>query len=215
MQKKLYIDRITLLILSAVRKAAVGLHRMSRGKLYPNDITITLLILHLPVAYLIAVNHLVWAGTLLVLLAVFDSLDGELARVQKRVTDVGGLLDAVSDRIKELLVYAGLIYYFAVSGQPPLVMLVTVIACGASLITPFVKAKGEAIIATYGHELAYDRLSRMFQDGLVPYAVRVVLLSIGLIAGKEIIPWVVTGLAIIGILMIIERLRSITRGIRK
>jgi len=215
MRTNRYIDRLTFVVRSAVRRAAVGLHRLSHGKLYPNDITLSLLVLHLPVAYLIAVNHLVWAGVLLVILALFDSLDGELARVQKRVTDIGGLLDAVSDRIKELLVYAGLIYYFAVSEQPPIVMLVTVVACGASLITPFVKAKGEAIITTYGHELAYDRLSRMFQDGLVPYAVRVVLLSIGLIAGKAVIPWVTAGFAVVGIVMIIERLVSITKGIRK
>lgn len=215
MRSKDYTDRATLLIRGAVRTAATGLHRLSRGKLYPNDITIMLLLLHIPVAYLIAVNHLVWAGILLVILAIFDSLDGELARVQKRVTDIGGLLDAVSDRIKELLVYAGLIYYFAVSHQSPVVMLITVIACGASLITPFVKAKGEAIITTYGHELAYDRLSRMFQEGLVPYVVRILLLSAGLIAGKTVIPWVIIGLAVVGVVMVVERLASIAKDIRR
>jgi len=197
-----------------VRVLATGLNRLTKGHLRPNDVTIALLLLHLPIAYLIAVDHLVWAGVLLVVLGLFDTLDGELARLQKRVTDVGGLLDSVSDRVKELLVYSGLVYYFSVTHQPAIVLLVTMVACGASLITPFVKAKGEAIISTYGHELSYDRLSRIFQEGLLPYAFRIALLSVGLIAGREVIPWVTATIAVLGIVMIIERLSSIAKGIR-
>lgn len=207
-------DQTSYFVRRGVRSVATGLHVISRGHLRPNDITIFLLAAHFPVAYLIANNHLVWAGVLLIVLAIFDSLDGELARLQKRVTDIGGLLDAVSDRVKELLVYSGLIYYFAVSHASPLVLLVTMIACGASLITPYVKAKGEAIITTYGHELSYDRLNRMFREGIVPYFVRIVLLSAGLIAGKSVIPVAVGVLAVIGILMLVERMISIARDIR-
>jgi phosphatidylglycerophosphate synthase len=177
-------------------------------------VTIALLVMHIPVAYLVAVDHLTWAGALLILLGLFDTLDGELARLQKRVTDIGGLLDTVSDRIKELLVYSGLVYYFAATDQPAIILLVTIIACGASLITPFVKAKGEAIISTYGHELSYDRLSRIFQEGLLPYAFRIALLSVGLIAGREVIPWVTSAIAILGVVMVIERLSSIAKGMR-
>lgn len=214
MRAKNLTDQLTYIVRRGVRSVAAGLHAVTRGRLRPNDITIFLLVAHLPVAYLIANNHLVWAGSLLVLLAVFDSLDGELARLQKRVTDIGGLLDAVSDRLKELFVYTGIIYYFAVSHASPLILLVTMIACGASLITPYVKAKGEAIITTYGHELSYDRLNRMFREGIVPYFVRVVVLSIGLIAGKGVIPAVVLLLAVIGVLMLIERMIAIVRDIR-
>lgn len=208
------IDGLELLIRRAVRVVAHGLNHISKGHIRPNDVTIMLLVLHLPIAYLIAVNHLTWAGVLLIILGLLDTLDGELARLQKRVTDVGGLLDTVSDRLKELLVYSGLAYYFASNNQPPILLLVTIVACGASLITPFIKAKGEAIIATYGHELSYDRLSRMFQEGLLPYAFRIALLSIGLIAGREVISWVIILMAVLGILMVMERLSSIAKGIR-
>ncbi len=208
------IDTLEKIVRRAVRSIAVVINHVSRGHIRPNDITVASLVMHLPIAYLIATNHLVWAGILLIIFGLFDTLDGELARLQKRVSDVGGLLDTVTDRVKELLLYCGLLYLFAVTDQPIALLLVTLVACGASLITPFVKAKGEAIIATYGHELSYDRLNRMFKGGILPYAVRIALVAAGLLAGFPALSWVVVAIAVLATFTMLERLVSIIRSIR-
>lgn len=201
-------------IRAGVRQVARGIHALSKGRIRPNDITIAGLFMHIPIAALIALDHLYWAAGLLVVFGLFDTLDGELARLQKRVSDIGGFLDTVSDRVKELLLYAGLIYLFAQNSQPPALLLMTVLACGASLITPFVKAKGEAIIATYGHELSYDKLNRMFGGGILPYEVRIISIIVGLLLGIQFLPWIVTGIAVLATLTMVERLLAILRSIR-
>jgi phosphatidylglycerophosphate synthase len=192
-----------------IHNLAKALNVITKGKLAPNVVTLTLLSLHLPIAALILANHLVWAGIALATLGLLDTIDGELARIQRRVTDIGGLLDAVSDRIKELVIYGALIYLFASRLESPLLILVTFVACGTSLITPYIKAKGEMIITTYGHELAYDRLSRIFRVGAISYGLRIGLLSVGLVIGHAALHWVLLGIATYGILKLLERLFAI------
>jgi len=207
-------DIIEKLLRKLTRVAAKGLNWLSRGYVHPNDITIFVLVMHLPIAVLIATNHMLWAAAVLIIFSLLDTLDGELARLQKKVSDVGGLLDAVSMRMKELFIYSGLIYLLSTTNQSPYFLLATMVACGAALITPFINTKGEAIIATYGHELSYDRLSRMFGRGLVPYEVRIVAIIIGLILGMHILLWVMVGLAVLTTFTMLERLVSIIRGMR-
>ena len=57
--------------------------------------------LYAAAALLIAVNR------------IFDGLDGALARAEKRVSDLGGFLDIVTD----FIFYAGIVFFFA-AGQP-------------------------------------------------------------------------------------------------
>lgn len=199
---------------AAVRQVARAINFVSHGRVRPNDITLIGLFMHIPIAALIASDHLYWAADLLVVFGLFDTLDGELARLQNRVSDIGGFLDTVSDRVKELLLYAGIIYLFAVNGEPAVVLLMTMLACGTSLITPFVKAKGEAIIATYGHELSYDKLNRMFGGGILPYEVRIISIIMGLVLGIAYLPWIIVIIAVLATLTMVERLMTIVRSIR-
>lgn len=196
------------------RTVAIGLHRLSRGHIHPNDVTITVLFMHVSVALLIAADHLMWAAGLLIVLSLFDTLDGELARLQNKVSDVGGLLDAVSTRMKELITYSGILYLFSSANLPAYFLLAAMVACGSSLIIPFINAKGEAIIATYGHELSYNRLSRMFTKGLLPYEVRVLIVIIGLLLGIYVLQWAMVGIAVLATFTMAQSLVSIIRGMR-
>ncbi len=198
----------------AMHLLAVGLHKISRGYIHPNDVTIAALVMHVPIALLIATDHLVWAALLLVVFGLFDTLDGEMARLQGKVSDRGGFLDTVTDRIKELILYCGILYLFAVTDQEPWVLLATIVACGASLITPFVKAKGEAIIATYGHEFSYDKLNRILKGGFMPYEVRISAIIVGLALGMQILPWLMVFLAVAVSFTMLQRVISVTRSIR-
>ncbi|HEX8350198.1 MAG TPA: CDP-alcohol phosphatidyltransferase family protein, partial [Hymenobacter sp.] len=76
---------------------AVGLNHATRGHVSPNAITIVGLLMHVPIAWLIAGGSNYWAAGLLVIFGLFDTLDGELARLQKSASSTGMLLDASTD----------------------------------------------------------------------------------------------------------------------
>jgi len=166
-----------------IRHVARALHGLSRGKLTPNMVTMFGFLMHVPIAYLIATEHNLWAAVLLVLFGLFDTLDGELARLQKRESDGGGLLDAATDRMKEVLLYTGAASALIASSHPKMAVW-AVAACGASICVSYVKAKGEATVARTKHQIPYTQLNKMFADGLVPFEVRMAMLVVGLLVGQ-------------------------------
>ena len=165
-----------------ISKIAGLLNKISGGKITPNGITWFGFIMHIPIAYLIATGNLVIAGFALIIFGLFDTLDGELARLQKSVSNVGGFLDASTDRLKEVLLYSGVAYYLASTGDPKYAAI-AVLACGASLSVSYVKAKGEAVVASSSKKIPYPKLNRMFSDGFFPFEIRMVVLVIGLFSG--------------------------------
>lgn len=154
------------------------LDRSTNGKLQPNAITITALLAHLPVAWLIATQNYLWGALLLVVFGLMDALDGQLARIQNKVSNGGMLLDATTDRMKEVLLYSGAAYALVSTGRPYMAVW-AVVACGASLLVSYVKAKGETAVA--GGNLPANEVNRLFQDGIMRFEVRMAALVIGLL----------------------------------
>jgi CDP-diacylglycerol--glycerol-3-phosphate 3-phosphatidyltransferase len=161
----------------------VGLNKLTGGKLTPNSVTWTGLVMHMPIAVLIATDHLIWGGLMLIVFSLFDTIDGELARLQKRVTNYGGFLDASTDRFKEVLLYTGCAYLLA-SGHHPRHAAIAVAACGASICVSYVKAKGEATIAELKKSLPYTELNKLFASGLFSVEVRMFVLIFGLLCNQ-------------------------------
>jgi phosphatidylglycerophosphate synthase len=135
-------------------------------------------IAHIPIAILIATRHNLWAAILLIVFGLFDTLDGELARLQKRESVKGMLLDAVTDRYKEVMLYSGAAYAL-VAGGSPYIAVWAVIACGASLSVSYVKAKGETAYLSQKHKEV--KINNLFKDGLMRFEIRMVVLIIGLL----------------------------------
>jgi phosphatidylglycerophosphate synthase len=185
---------------------AVGLNAISGGRLSPNAVTIIGLLMHGPIAWLIATNHYLWAAVLLLVFGLFDTLDGELARLQKRANAAGMLLDASTDRLKEVLLYSGVGYALASSTSPGHAAW-AVAACGFSLCVSYVKAKGETAVS--GSHLTPNEVNRLFQDGLLRFEVRMFLLIIGLVLGQ--LAWATIVIAILSAYTAIQRLVSISR----
>lgn len=73
--------------------------------------------------------------------SILDGLDGSVARAAGTDSPRGAFLDAASDRIGEVSVFAGL--SFAIASERRLVLLI-VLAVGGSLIVPYLRAKAEA-----------------------------------------------------------------------
>jgi phosphatidylglycerophosphate synthase len=187
---------------------AHGLNDLTHGKLSPNVVTITAFLMHIPIAYLIAVDENLWAALMLVIFGMFDALDGELARLQGRANNAGMLLDASTDRMKETLLYIGAAYAISQSNQSTWAAW-AVAACGASICVSYVKAKGETAVA--GGKLSANEVNRLFQDGLFRFEVRMAILVIGLLADGLLTAVIL--IAITSAYTAIDRLVRISRKI--
>jgi CDP-diacylglycerol---glycerol-3-phosphate 3-phosphatidyltransferase len=200
------VDKSGDIIRGGMRKVTVVVNRLTRGRLSPNAVTITGFLAHIPIAWLIATRHNYPAAILLVIFGLFDTLDGELARLQKRASSAGMLLDASTDRFKEVLLYTGVAYSFITLGRPYMAAW-AVAACGASLCVSYVKAKGETVVA--GGELTASEVNRLFKDGLLRFEVRMFLLVVGLLSDRVILAVIV--IAILSSITALDRLVKIYR----
>lgn len=163
-----------------MNRIARGINHLTHGQVSPTSITLIALVAHVPIAWLIAIDQNVAAAVLLVFFGLFDALDGALARLQGKAGDAGMLLDAVTDRIKEVFLYCGAAYVLVSQGRPYFAVW-AVAACGASLAVSYVKAKGETAVA--GRDLTNQQVNRLFQDGFLRYEIRMFILFVGLLTG--------------------------------
>lgn len=199
---------IKLAVRKVMHSIAVGLDKITGGKVTPNGVTWFGFVMHVPIAFLIATDHLIWGAAMLIVFGLFDTLDGELARYQDRVTNNGGFLDASTDRMKEVLLYCGAAYLLASSANPKYAVI-AVAACGASLCVSYIKAKGEAVVASLRSKIPYTELNRMFSGGFFPFEVRMVVLIVGLFANQLV--WAVGVVAIFSTITAFQRLFIISK----
>lgn len=204
---------------AGVRRVMHGLAKilnsLTGGKLHPNVITVIGLLVHIPIAYLISQGNFEWAAGLLVVFGLFDTLDGELARLQGRVSTLGMLLDSVSDRMKEVLLYMGVGYYLVTTALQTekdvgFFAVVVVAACGGSLLVSYVNAWGEAIMTQSQRQ--QHKINQAFRVGLMKYEIRMFLLVIGLA-----FDWLLTVVVIIALLSwttAFERLYNVSRSLK-
>lgn len=141
----------------------------------------------------------------MVVFGLFDSLDGALARLQKNASSRGMLLDASTDRMKEVLLYSGAAYY--VASVAPTMTFWAVLACGASICVSYIKAKGETAVAK--SDLTPNEVNRLFQAGIFRFEVRMAILVIGLLANQIVATLIL--IAITSTYTAIERLVLISR----
>lgn len=176
-----FLDTCRDLVRGFMRKVARGINKLTHGQVSPTSITMIALVAHVPIAWLIAIDQNTAAAVLLVFFGLFDTLDGELARLQGKAGDAGMLLDAATDRIKEVFLYCGAAYVLVAQGRPYFAVW-AVAACGASLAVSYVKAKGETAVA--GQNLTNQQVNRLFQDGFLRYEIRMFILFVGLLSGR-------------------------------
>lgn len=202
----LFLDKCRLIARHGMRAIARTLNTFTTGRISPNGVTLFAVAAHIPVAWLIGAGQLKWAALGLVVFGLMDTLDGELARLQHRVSNTGMLLDATTDRIKETIIYTGMAYYLTQSDRPELAIL-AVAACGFSICVSYVKAKGE--VAVSDSHLTPNEKNRLFQDGLLRFEVRMTLVVIALLISQLAI---VLGLiTVLAALTVSDRLTKISR----
>lgn len=116
---------------------------LARLGITPNAVTLAGLAGNVLAAFWLAQGRITWAGWLLLVIWPLDALDGALARLRGSPSPFGGVLDSVTDRYAELLVWGGLLVYYLSQADPTPVILIY-LAAGGSLMVSYTKARGEA-----------------------------------------------------------------------
>jgi CDP-diacylglycerol--glycerol-3-phosphate 3-phosphatidyltransferase len=205
---KTVVQGIKTQIRAMLHQVARVVDRVSGGRVTPQQVTILGTLMHAPIAVLIAADYFLWAAILLVVFGLFDTLDGELARLQGRASVKGMLLDASTDRLKEAMLYTGIAYYLA-TGPHPATAAWAAAAVGASISVSYVKAKGEAAVAASNKEIPHHTLNRMFADGILSFEMRMVVLIVGLLTG--FLDWASALVAIGATYTVLQRLTRISK----
>lgn len=203
-------DSVKRVIRSFMRRVAQALNFISAGRITPNSVTIFGLLMHVPIAYLIATGDYAAGAILLIIFGLFDTLDGELARIQNRVSNVGMILDASTDRFKEVFLYTGAAYTLSQTERPEFAAW-AVAACGFSISVSYIKAKGESAVSESGMS-ANDKNKALFRDGLLPFEVRMFVLVVGLLT--DTLLQCVAIIAVLSAYTALERLIRVVRSIR-
>jgi CDP-diacylglycerol--glycerol-3-phosphate 3-phosphatidyltransferase len=84
-------------------------------------------------------------GAVALVAAVFDMLDGRVARLRGRETKFGAYLDSTMDRYSDMLLDPGLLILYARLGRDGLMVLVWVAAFGG-FMTSYARARAESLI---------------------------------------------------------------------
>jgi CDP-diacylglycerol---glycerol-3-phosphate 3-phosphatidyltransferase len=86
---------------------------LARSSISPNLLTVTGVSINVFCGLLFGLGHFFWAGIILIVANLFDMLDGNVARLTGRVTRFGGFLDSSLDRLSDMVVFVGLMVFYA------------------------------------------------------------------------------------------------------
>ncbi len=87
------------------------------------------------------------AGGMMMLAGLCDLLDGPVARRQNRVSLFGGFLDSILDRYSDLILFLGLLVYYAQVNRFLYAVLAGASMAGAVMVS-YAKARAESLVAT-------------------------------------------------------------------
>jgi phosphatidylglycerophosphate synthase len=104
---------------------------------------------------------------------VFDLFDGALARATGTESRLGAFMDSTFDRAGEAVVYLGIVYAAAAAGFP-VGGLLAAAAMSTAFLVSYTRARSES--------LGFTPARGMAGVGVAPREVRVVVLTVGLVA---------------------------------
>jgi CDP-diacylglycerol--glycerol-3-phosphate 3-phosphatidyltransferase len=89
-----------------------------------------------------------WAGIVLIVANLFDMLDGQVARLSGRVTRFGGFLDSSLDRLSDMVVFVGLMIFYARDTEFHSTLNVFLAGAGlmGSVMVSYASARAESLI---------------------------------------------------------------------
>lgn len=120
---------------------------LARHRISPNLFTVVGMLAHFLLAWLIVQGHMVAAGVAVFFVAPLDALDGALARKLGRKPGFGAFLDSTMDRLAEIVLFGGFIFYYG-RLENMLMVVTAYIALTGSLMVSYARSRAEALDAS-------------------------------------------------------------------
>ena len=118
---------------------------LALSKIHPNVLTFIGLLINIGAAVLFARGKFFAAGLVVLGAAVFDMVDGRVARATDQVTRFGGFFDSVLDRYSDLALLMGLLVYYAGINRYLYIVLTAIVMTGSVMIS-YTRARSENAI---------------------------------------------------------------------
>ena len=128
----------------------------NRLGLMPNTMTILGLVGNAIGAVLLSQGNLLLGGIIILAMGPVDALDGAMARLRGLPTNFGGFVDSVTDRYSELVIFAGLLFYYLQRGDWLSIAGVYLAASGSVLVS-YIRSRAQ----NAGYETKIGILTRM------------------------------------------------------
>jgi CDP-diacylglycerol---glycerol-3-phosphate 3-phosphatidyltransferase len=106
---------------------------LASAGVHPNILTAIGVMINVGCGVLFGLGEFFWAGVVLIVANVFDMLDGNVARQTGNVTKFGGFLDSTLDRMSDMVVFLGIMVFYA--GNSPQHSLLNVTLAGVAMMT--------------------------------------------------------------------------------
>jgi CDP-diacylglycerol--glycerol-3-phosphate 3-phosphatidyltransferase len=123
---------------------------LARSRINPNALTFVGLLINIGCAVLYGYGMFFVAGLLLIFANLFDILDGQVARLRGRVTRFGAFFDSVIDRYSDIVVFVGIMTFYArdTDHHSPLLVALTGAALVGSVLISYSRARAESLDIT-------------------------------------------------------------------
>ena len=120
---------------------------LARSRINPNALTFIGLIINIGCGVLFGMGRFFSAGLLMILANVFDMLDGQVARIRGRVTRFGAFFDSVIDRYSDIIVFVGIMVFYArdTASHSTLLVALTGLALVGSVMISYSRARAESL----------------------------------------------------------------------
>jgi CDP-diacylglycerol---glycerol-3-phosphate 3-phosphatidyltransferase len=177
-----------------------------KRRVHPNTITVFGTLCTVGGGIIYATGHIRTGGIFLAITALFDVLDGTVARRSNRSSTFGAFLDSTLDRLADGFVLGGLAVFYATSqlhGSIPL-MITALLGLMGAFLTSYTRARAES--------LGLDA-----KMGLVQRPERVVLMAapqalFGLVFGGWVLAVIVVILTVTAWITVIQRVAYVYKA---
>lgn len=148
-------------------------------------------------------GHLFW-GTLLITLFVFsDLVDGLMATLGDKRSEVGGFLDSVCDRVQDSAIFLGLMLWFFGAGENYWIGVAAAVCLILGLLVSYIRARAES--------LGYDANTGIAERPERIVAALVFTGFVGLGLPEMVLLVVLTLLAVASLITVIQRMLTVVR----
>ncbi|MCC7307620.1 MAG: CDP-alcohol phosphatidyltransferase family protein [Acidobacteria bacterium] len=131
----------------AMRIISAMVRGLASAGVHPNILTTIGVSINVGCAVLFGFGDFFWAGIVLIVANLFDMLDGNVARLTGNVTKFGSFLDSSLDRLSDMVVFLGIMIFYA--GNSPQHSLLNVGLAGvgmiASVMVSYTTARSEGL----------------------------------------------------------------------